>query len=685
MDTLSENAKVSENWDRYEYGRQRGHIEYCEQSKKCENFYLGGGLQWSPDDIAELSGRPAIELNHIMPMVNGAIGHQIHNRMDISFMPRGGNLSDQDNSTLFSKVTKSIIDRERIHWKETQIYGDGMIQQRGFLDIRMDYNSNVFGDAKVTVLDPLDVQPDPDAKSYEPAGWSDVIVTRWMTLDEIEDLYGKAARDAAEAAGDDDQDHGDETSTEQRNKFASSGTGVWTAVFGTSRVRRIRIIDRQRWVLKSSLVAVYPTGEIRVAEGLSPQRLAAMRQYGCYFMQKRVRRVQWTVSTRTVLLFDKLSPYDRFTVVPYFPYFRRGKTRGMVDNAISPQEMVNKHASQFTHIINTTANSGYKVEQNSLTNMDTDDLENDGAKTGLVLEYAKGSTPPEKILPNPIPPGIDRVIERGVMEMKEISGMSDAMQGLNGPEVSGIAIQSKQFAGQQQLEVPLDNLKMTRHMVAEFLLYLIQNFYDSYRVFRITEQDPRTGKKVTVDYPVNVYDAMTGGYMNDLSVGEYDVVVADQPTSVTFENGQFQQALELRKSNVDIPDHVVVKHSNLADKAEILEQMQEQQGKPDPLTEAKVTLVNAQARETSVNAVNKAIEALFSATQAANMVAANPSIAPMADQMLKSAGFEDHDAAPIMPNAPENAQAVPMPTNTNPLTPANPAVGVNAGIEGGAN
>lgn len=677
---------AQENWDRYEYGRSRGHTDYCAQARRCENFYLGGGLQWSPEDVEALGDRPAVELNHIMPAVNTAVGNQIQNRMDLAYQPRGG-LADQDKADLLNKVALSIIQKQSAYWKETQIYGDGMIQQRGYLDVRMNYEDNVFGDAQINFLDPLDVIPDPDAKSYDPKDWADVLITRWLTLDEIEDLYGIAARRKAEEAGDDDADFGEEVGDEERNKFGTIKGGVWVASFGTSTQKRVRVIDRQAWRTDNCKCAVWPTGEVRNAETLSPPRIEALRQQGCYFVNRRVRRVRWIVSTRSVTLFDKWSPYDRLTVIPFFPYFRRGRTRGMVDNAISPQEMVNKEASQFLHTINTTANSGYTVEEHSLTNMTTEDLEERGAETGLVIEYKQGSQKPDKIQPNQIPAGMDRAIERGVLSIKEITGASDAMQGLNGPEVSGVAIQSKQFMGNQQLAVPKENLAFTRHMLANHLLYLIQNFYDSYRVFRITEQDPMTGAKVTNEYEINIAQFQDDGsitYLNDITLGEYDVVVSEQPMAVTFENGQFQQAIELRKANVAVPDHIVIKHSNLSEKQEIIKTMQEQQGRADPKQEAEIRLIDAQTRKTSVEAVNKAVESMFSATQAANQIAMVPSIAPMADQMLLSAGFEDQDAAPAIPEAPAGAEGVAMPQNTNPLTPTNPAVGMTAGIEGGA-
>jgi hypothetical protein len=110
-----------------------------------------------------------------------------------------------------------------------------------------------------------------------------------------------------------------------------------------------------------------------------------------------MKKVRWTVTADTVVLHDDWSPYDHFTLVPYFPYWRRGKPFGMVRNLISPQEQLNKISSQELHIVNTTANSGWVVESGSLTGMTADDLEEHGAETGLVLEYNRGSTPPAKI------------------------------------------------------------------------------------------------------------------------------------------------------------------------------------------------------------------------------------------------------------------------------------------------
>lgn len=680
------NDEARENWARYLYGKDRGHLEYQAQAARCEGMYLGGGLQWRPEDksVLDAQGRPYYEFNEVLPSVNSALGYQIQNRMDIAFRPRGGK-ADMYTATILNKLAKHTQDSTNLKWKETQVFSDGLIEQRGYFDVRMDFNSNMKGDVSIATLDPRDVIPDPDAKTYDPNDWGDVIVSRWLLLDEIEALWGKDARDLAALSGDDDTDFGDMDEEVERNKFGiAKGTGRYDAYTNEKDgLKRYRVIDRQKACMTMTKCLVFPdTGDVKTEEDMTQEQVAAALEGGAKRAKRMRKRIKWIVSTYTTTLFNEWSPYDQFTIIPYFAYFRRGVTRGMVDNAIGPQEALNKAVSQNIHIINTSANSGWVVEENSLTNMSTDDLADVGAKTGLVVEFKKGSTAPSKILPNNVPQGVDRIIDRATQALKDVT-VPDSMRGLQGSAVSGVAKQADQFASQQQLAVPLDNLAMTRNLLSRFLLKLFQRYYDSHRVFRITETDPLTGKEVEEVLEINKPDGL-GGYLNDITIGEYDVVVTEQPMQVTFENSQFEQALAMRKEGVKIPDTTVVRYSNLADKHEIMENMANSGEPTDPTLEAKAALLNAQARKTDADTTARGVEAQYSAVQTAQVIATTPATSGLADKLLRSAGYVDHDAGPIVPAAPAGLPAPPagaVPTNTNPMTPANPGVGMMEGIE----
>lgn len=673
-----------ENWARYLYGKDRGHTDYTEQAARCEGMYLGGGAQWSETDklILRQQRRPFYEFNEIMPSVNSALGYQIANRMDIAFSPRGAK-GDMEVATILSKVVKQVAHSVKLHWQETQVFGDGLIEQRGYFDVRMSFDKNMKGDVQVTTLDPRDVIPDPDAKSYDPDKWSDVTISRWLTLDEIEQLHGKAARMKAEASNDAGPDFGEEGEETARSKFGDQGmAGLYDAYSAEGDgLKRYRVIDRQRFVYELTPCIVFPeSGDILVEAHMGPDSIADALAHGGLRAKRMRRRIKWVVSTWCATLHDDYSPYEHFTVVPYFAYFRRGKTRGMVDNAIGPQEALNKAVSQFVHILNTSANSGWITDQNSITNMDGDELEERGASTGLHIEVKEGSRRPEKISPNGVPTGVDRLIDRASQALKDVT-VPESMRGIQGPETSGVAIQAKQFASQQQMAVPLDNLAYSRQLLAGRILKLIQRYYDSYRVFRITETDPMTGKPTEEMLEINKFDPESGAYLYDVTVGDYDVVVTEQPMQVTFENSQFEQAMAMREKGVAIPDATVIRYSSLADKHEIVANMQGSQPPADPTLQAKVKLIEAQARKADADTTARSVEAQYSAIQTAQVIASTPATSGLADGLLRSAGYKDQDAAPIVPQAPEGMPSVQMPTNTNPLTPTNPAVGMNAGIE----
>ena len=68
------------------------------------------------------------------------------------------------------------------------------------------------------------------------------------------------------------------------------------------------------------------------------------------------------------------------------------------------------------------------VDENSLVNMEVEDLESRGAETGLVIEVKAGRERPEKIEPNQIPTGLKDMINSGIDLIRMISGVSETFQ-----------------------------------------------------------------------------------------------------------------------------------------------------------------------------------------------------------------------------------------------------------------
>jgi len=219
------------------------------------------------------------------------------------------------------------------------------------------------------------------------------------------------------------------------------------------------------------------------------------------------------------------------------------------------------------------------VESGSLTNMQVEDLEEHGAETGLVLEYNRGSTPPVKINPSQVPTGLDRISQKAAANIQTISGINDSMLGSDSPEVSGIAIQAKQNRGAVMIQVPLDNLKKTRQYLAEKVLDLVQNYYTEERVVMITnEEDPLKPSEPMVINEVTP----EGQILNDLTLGEYDVVVSTAPARDTFDELQFAEALSLRQAGVAIPDDAILEYSHLNRKEQLAQRIRVLTGQEPP-------------------------------------------------------------------------------------------------------
>lgn len=588
------NSKLANHvWVRYCWCRDNGHAAYVQKADLCEKHFAGD--QWDISDKNQLTlvRRPALTINKILGTVGNVLGEQIGNRSEISFRPRNG--SKAATADTLNKVFKQISDVNMLDWKRSDMFSDGIIGSRGYLDIRLDYNDQMQGEVRYENLNPKNVIVDPDADQYDPDTWSEVFVTKWVTADDIAVLYN---REDAEYLRNREQSYfpyGYDSIESYRDRFGKRFNPAYSNGQDDSNVlRNIRVIERQYRDLDSQKHFVEKaTGDMRaIPKEFDRNRIAFfVEKFGFAVVKKLVRRIKWTVIADHVVLHDDWSPYKHFTPVPYFPHFRRGTTIGLVENLTGPQELLNKVTSQELHVLNTTANSGWKIKVGTLLNMTMEELEARGSQTGLVMEMSDMDGA-EKITPNATPQGLDRMSFKAEESIKSISGVSDSMQGFDREDVAAKAIQEKKKSGSTNLVKPLDNLTRTDYFIARNTLDLVQEFYTEPRILTITT-DEMTG--ATEDIGINQVDPATGEVMNDLMLGEYGVVITSVPHKETLEDSQFDQAVALRELGVKIPDAVLIKASRLIDKADILDQMTKEANSEEAQRQRQTVQAQAEA------------------------------------------------------------------------------------------
>jgi hypothetical protein len=585
MAEFEPNAVAEANWVAYQRARDAGHDDWLETAKKCDDFYLGEQWDEADKDKLDAEGRPALTINEVLKVVNAFLAKQASQRQEITYKPKRD--ATADDAKALNLLAEQILDSNGYEFVEKEVFEDGIVIDRGFFDLRIDFSNNILGEVKVSAEDPYEVLPDPDAKTYDPEGWNSVITTRWMTLDDIESHYGKKKRDEVEAHGQSYHTFGeDSVRFEGRRTFGDDDFGFQndSAELEDQTIRSVRVIERQYRRLTSIRYFVdNVTGEMKpIPDGLDDNRATEMaRALNMSIIRQVGKRIRWATSVDNVVMHDDWSPYRSFTIIPFFPFFRKGRTSGIVRQLLDPQEQFNKMESQMLHIVNTTANSGWVVEEGALSNMTVEDLEERGAETGLVIAYKRGMQPPVKIESNKVPTGLDRLSQKAQANVAGIAGVEGLVK-VPQREISGVALDELEAQGLIQVDVPFDSLKRTRLLLAKKLLELIQDFYSETRVLRVTIGDGL--QEVDQELVINALNT-AGEVINDVTTGDYDVMVSTKPARDNFEDAQFANALRMREAGVFVPDDVVIRHSQLDNKHEIADRVAQIQGVAQPSRE----------------------------------------------------------------------------------------------------
>ena len=99
--------------------------------------------------------------------------------------------------------------------------------------------------------DPLDILIDPDAKEYDPKSWNEVFETKWMTLDDIEEMYGKDKAEALRFIAENGNSFGRDSVEYEETRYGDIDTRedfLGAQIPGEDEYRNVkalRVIERQ--------------------------------------------------------------------------------------------------------------------------------------------------------------------------------------------------------------------------------------------------------------------------------------------------------------------------------------------------------------------------------------------------------------------------------------------------------
>ena len=293
------------------------------------------------------------------------------------------------------------------------------------------------------------------------------------------------------------------------------------------------------------------------------------------------------------LLEEMTSPYQHgeFPYVPmvYHHYGVGDTPAGFVRAMKDPQRELNKRRIQTLHLLNTSANGGGWIEDGAMTPAQESEFERKGTLPGHFQKVMAGALSGQKIRerePSNPPTAVIQAEQAATEDLKAISGINESLLGVPS-QAGGRAIELRQKQAVTHLAVIFDSLRRAKKKIANLLrgrrghAGIVPQFYTAEKVYRVEGENGQTF--ITINEQVAVQDPIAGTIfktLNDLSQGEFDVVVSDVESSTTQRQAQMWSLVDAA-SKLAIPHEAIfetlIDLSDLPKKNDIKTRWQRQQ------------------------------------------------------------------------------------------------------------
>lgn len=713
--------------------RDEGDLQCEERAQMAIDEDYDDHLQWREEDAMVLidRGQAPLVFNEGRQTREWITGMQKRMRMDYKILPREPN--DERGAEAKTKVFKYVSDVNLAQWHESRAYKQAVVSGLGWLE--------------------EGINTDPGAEQIYSGSedWKNVLRdsrSRDFDLKEARYLFRKKRTDLDYACallphakahlrqqatldvdGDDRNDDVwylgekltgstdilsmyDRLPGSRRDRSAYIGGSI-----AQDSGRRLALDLIEGWYRVPEAVQVFASGPLK-GKTFNPDDEAhkqlqrdRWRMYGAV-----ARRMRVMIFTESAPVWDGASPYrhGNFLLVPVWGY-RRGRDgqcygiwRGMRDI----NDDINKRASKAL-----LAASSNRVISKKGNVEDPELARQEAARPNMFLEVkdisqTKFESPTADMKMNMEMLSFDRDM------LRNAGGVTDANLGRESGAVSGKAIGLQQDQGSLTTSELPDNLRLAKQMAGRLRLSHIEQFMTEKQVIRII------GEAQPVEW-LTVNDKQEdGSVLNDIASKEADFIIGERDYRESYAQAAMEGMMELLgKIGTFAPQVVmtvldlVVDSAEIRNKAEWVSRIRALNGQRDPtkaptpeeiqaqkqskaeeeaqkklqfeMMQAQLEKLRGEISKLDTTALVARVNSIFSALQAAQIIALQPGVAPVADVIAQGAGFKDQ--AGQDPNLPEaNLPAMPpaaavLPPQSAPeqAVPAMPGPQGLDGVQGG--
>ena len=341
----------------------------------------------------------------------------------------------------------------------------------------------------------------------------------------------------------------------------------------TAKVNKIQAVKSMVKDIAPHVATPPPVDDVQIPEAPLPPKVE-------YAMRKRkVAKMQVSVWAGQCCLTDGMqdSPFEPYySGYPFFRYIAEWSPEAekpelrfmsLVRSLKDPQREKNKARSQFLHMLNTSANSGWIGDDDALSPAQKDELKEFGAVPGITIWKKKGSSL-ERI--HPIEPSAAMLTREKAAndDFKEVSGINSdllAMDNNENPSGKAIALRIRQAI--TILQPSLENFRYTKILIGKFLFSIIPTLFDSAKLEKVL------GEKYMQESKLD--RARLDAYLTMIHDGKYHVNINEAGAPDTLREETFEDLMQLAQHGVSMPPDLFIEFMNMPNKSQILNKVKE--------------------------------------------------------------------------------------------------------------
>jgi hypothetical protein len=512
------------------------------------DFGFVAGFQWDADDVEYLTaqGRVPITFNRTSAYIDSVSGLEVNNRQEVRFIPRTNQPGPAGVSELATGAVKWSRDDCDAEDEESNAFYDCIVCGEGWTQTTMNYDDDPDGLIIVEQRDPRNIYPDPDSRKANYADARFVFYVQDMDRDKAENMFPDADPSLLDAMwARDTEDEGEEPVNRRLSSlYKNNVTG------DSSQSRTVRIVEAEWFEYEVAHRVVDATTGARKhmsADEFSAYSQAHEDTFGTKPKSVRDKRKKFyrAILGQTVLAESNGPARGGFTLKAITGKRDRKKRQwyGLVRAMRDPQMWSNKFLSQIIHIINSNAKGGLFAEVGAFVNA-KEAQEEYAQPNSITMLQQGGLARIQQKEPPQLPAGLQFLMQYAVSAVSDAVGSNPEMMGQADRAQAGVVEEHRKQSAMTIFAGLFANFRRYRKEQGRLHLWFIQEFISDGRLIRIGGPD----------------DAKFVPLVRDAMLGEYDLVVDDQPTSPNMKERTWGAILSLFPvlSKMELPPQVMM-------------------------------------------------------------------------------------------------------------------------------